>query len=78
VSIIDGGALLIVCVFVCFDFVAFLRIMVDSFCGVDTQGYFGLYDGHGGRATVDFVVKALHIVRITVIGTGAGLFLFSC
>jgi len=39
------------------------EIMVDSFCGVETQGYFGLYDGHGGRATVDFVVKALHIVR---------------
>jgi len=39
------------------------EIMVDQFCGVDTQGYFGLYDGHGGRATVDFVVKALHIVR---------------
>lgn len=39
--------------------------MVDSFCGTDTQGYFGLYDGHGGRATVDFVVKALHIVRRT-------------
>ncbi len=39
------------------------EIMVDSFCGTETQGYFGLYDGHGGRATVDFVVKALHIVR---------------
>jgi len=37
------------------------EIMVDAFCGVDSQGFFGLYDGHGGRATVDFVVKALHI-----------------
>jgi serine/threonine protein phosphatase PrpC len=37
------------------------EIMVDSYCGVENQGYFGLYDGHGGRATVDFVVKALHI-----------------
>lgn len=37
------------------------EIMVDQFCGVPTQGYFGLYDGHGGRATVDFVVKALHM-----------------
>ena len=39
------------------------EIMIDQFCGVPTQGYFGLYDGHGGRATVDFVVKALHMVR---------------
>lgn len=37
------------------------EIMIDQFCGVPTQGYFGLYDGHGGRATVDFVVKALHM-----------------
>lgn len=35
-------------------------IMVDQFCGIPTQGYFGLYDGHGGRGTVDFVVKVLH------------------
>lgn len=38
------------------------EIVIDSFCGVKDQGYFGLYDGHGGRATVDFVVKALHMV----------------
>jgi hypothetical protein len=73
VSIINGISLVAHCFLFClFEFVTFRRIMVDSFCGVDTQGYFGLYDGHGGRATVDFVVKALHIVRITLIGTGAG------
>jgi len=38
------------------------EIVVDKFCGDEKQGYFGLYDGHGGRATVDFVVKALHVV----------------
>lgn len=37
------------------------EIIVDGFCGDQSQGYFGLYDGHGGRATVDFVVKALHL-----------------
>jgi len=37
------------------------EIMIDAFGGVENQGYFGLYDGHGGRATVDFVVKALHM-----------------
>lgn len=37
------------------------EIIVDHFCGSRSQGYFGLYDGHGGRATVDFVVKALHM-----------------
>merc|ERR1719334_2320633 len=24
------------------------------------MGYFGVYDGHGGRETVDFVVRSLH------------------
>lgn len=37
------------------------EIMIDCFGGSRTQGFFGLYDGHGGRATVDFVVKALHM-----------------
>lgn len=36
-------------------------IIVDGFAGLDNQAFFGLYDGHGGRATVDFVVKALHV-----------------
>lgn len=35
-------------------------IVVDQFCGIENQGYFGLYDGHGGRGSVDFVVKTLH------------------
>lgn len=37
------------------------EVIIDSFCGDDQQAYFGLYDGHGGRATVDFVVKVLHM-----------------
>jgi len=37
------------------------EIIVDRFCGHDHMTFFGLYDGHGGRATVDFVVKVLHI-----------------
>eukprot|EP01006_Ploeotia_vitrea_P003783 TRINITY_DN113224_c0_g1_i1.p2 TRINITY_DN113224_c0_g1~~TRINITY_DN113224_c0_g1_i1.p2 ORF type:complete len:482 (+),score=284.97 TRINITY_DN113224_c0_g1_i1:25-1446(+) len=36
------------------------EIIVDSFAGVEDQGYFAVYDGHGGRQTVDFVVRALH------------------
>lgn len=35
-------------------------ILVDTYLGSETTAYFGLYDGHGGRETVDFVVKALH------------------
>lgn len=27
-----------------------------------SQAYFGLYDGHGGRETVDYVVKIMHLV----------------
>lgn len=38
------------------------EIMIDSYGGDASTGFFGLYDGHGGRATVDFVVKALHMV----------------
>jgi protein phosphatase PTC1 len=37
------------------------EIIVDKFCGNEKQGFFGLYDGHGGRGTVDFVVKTLHV-----------------
>jgi len=36
-------------------------VMLDCFANDNKQAYFGLYDGHGGRATVDFVVKALHM-----------------
>eukprot|EP00343_Euplotes_focardii_P011087 CAMPEP_0205830738 /NCGR_PEP_ID=MMETSP0206-20130828/42049_1 /ASSEMBLY_ACC=CAM_ASM_000279 /TAXON_ID=36767 /ORGANISM="Euplotes focardii, Strain TN1" /LENGTH=114 /DNA_ID=CAMNT_0053134689 /DNA_START=3 /DNA_END=343 /DNA_ORIENTATION=- len=37
------------------------EVVVDSFCGEPGTTFFGLYDGHGGRATVDFVVKTLHM-----------------
>jgi len=37
------------------------EIIIDGFCGDSKQGYFAVYDGHGGRATVDFVVKVLHM-----------------
>lgn len=37
------------------------EIMVDGFNGNPKQGFFGLYDGHGGRGTVDYVVKTLHL-----------------
>jgi len=37
------------------------EIIIDGFCGDAKQGYFAVYDGHGGRATVDFVVKVLHM-----------------
>jgi serine/threonine protein phosphatase PrpC len=36
------------------------EIVVDPFNGSQNSTFFGLYDGHGGRDTVDFVVKALH------------------
>lgn len=37
------------------------EVIIDAFCGDEKQAFFGLYDGHGGRATVDFVVKVLHM-----------------
>ena len=36
-------------------------LIVDNFGNIPTTGFFALYDGHGGRQTVDFVVKTLHL-----------------
>ena len=37
-------------------------MIVDAFGGVADQGYFAIYDGHGGRGAVDFTAKTLHKV----------------
>merc|ERR1719295_1402396 len=37
------------------------HILVDKFCGASHLGFFGLYDGHGGRATVDFLTCSLYL-----------------
>jgi hypothetical protein len=39
-------------------------IAVDGFNNNPRQGFFALYDGHGGRPTVEFSVRALHLVRL--------------
>jgi len=36
------------------------HIILDNFGGTPTQGYFAIYDGHGGRGAVDFTAKHLH------------------
>jgi len=36
------------------------HLVVDAFDSVPHQGYFAVYDGHGGRGAVDFVAKTLH------------------
>jgi len=36
------------------------HIILDGFNSEPTTGYFGIYDGHGGRGAVDFVAKTLH------------------
>lgn len=36
------------------------HVYVDGFGGESTQGYFAVYDGHGGRGAVDFVKDHLH------------------
>eukprot|EP01083_Nonionella_stella_P083037 229440_1 len=36
------------------------HIALDSFAGVKSMGYFAVYDGHGGRESVDFVIRSLH------------------
>lgn len=37
------------------------HILVDNFCNKSYLGFFGLYDGHGGRATVDFLTCSLYL-----------------
>jgi len=36
------------------------HVMIDNFCGNKSQGFFAVYDGHGGRGTVEYVSKNLH------------------
>jgi len=36
------------------------HVIVDNFVGNPDQGYFAIYDGHGGRGAVDFTAKTLH------------------
>ena len=36
---------------------------VDGLGGVPHQGFFGVYDGHGGRRAAEFVADHLHEVR---------------
>lgn len=35
-------------------------VAVDGFCGAQSHGFFAVYDGHGGRGTVNHVAIALH------------------
>jgi len=39
-------------------------LVVDGFDNQPAQGYFAIYDGHGGRGAVDFVAKTLHTVGL--------------
>jgi len=34
---------------------------IDGFAGVKDQGFFAVYDGHGGKQTVDFLTCGFHI-----------------
>jgi len=36
------------------------HVIIDGFGGHADQGYFAIYDGHGGRGAVDFTAKNLH------------------
>ncbi|EGC31279.1 hypothetical protein DICPUDRAFT_57785 [Dictyostelium purpureum] len=36
------------------------HVIIDCFGGDPTQGYFAIYDGHGGRGAVEFTAKTLH------------------
>lgn len=36
------------------------HVDIDNFGGKEGEGYFAIYDGHGGRGAVDFVAEHLH------------------
>jgi len=36
------------------------HLSLDGFGGVTEQGFFAIYDGHGGRGAVEYVAKNLH------------------
>jgi len=36
------------------------HVVIDQYGDIDTQGFFAIYDGHGGRAAVEFVAAHLH------------------
>lgn len=36
------------------------HVCIDNFNGVPENGYFAIYDGHGGREAVEFVAEHLH------------------
>lgn len=38
------------------------HVIVDGFGGTPDQGYFAIYDGHGGRGAVEFTAANLHKV----------------
>merc|ERR1711934_4584 len=38
------------------------HVYIDGFGDVEHQGYFAIYDGHGGKAAVELVAKRLHEV----------------
>ena len=37
------------------------HVTVDQFQGHERQGYFAVYDGHGGRGVVEFIEQKLHV-----------------
>mmetsp|Transcript_69961 Transcript_69961/g.111271 ORF Transcript_69961/g.111271 Transcript_69961/m.111271 type:complete len:447 (+) Transcript_69961:195-1535(+) len=37
------------------------HILLDTYCNKSYLGFFGLYDGHGGRATVDFLTCSFYL-----------------
>ena len=37
------------------------HVAVDRFAGHPRQGYFAVYDGHGGRGVVEFIERQLHV-----------------
>ncbi len=42
-------------------------MIVDGFGGDPDQGYFAIYDGHGGRGAVDFTAINLHKVVLLLL-----------
>ncbi|KAA8499107.1 Protein phosphatase 2C-like 1 [Porphyridium purpureum] len=54
------------------------HVIIEKFCGLSNEAFFGIYDGHGGRDAVEIVAKTLHkffgeeVAKLRVVVTDNG------
>ena len=56
------------------------HVTIDQYAGHPRQGYFAVYDGHGGRGVVEFIETQLHLnleaeLKLEAVGEARGVLL---